>query len=66
MTTEIYQKLCQTLAKRRGRYPGVDIPEFYSLMEELFTPEEAEVYCAIPRGFNPAGTIAEAVGKPEV
>ena len=65
MTAEIYQKLCQTLAKRRGRYPGVDIPEFYALMEELFASEEAEVYCAIPRGFNPASTIAEAMGKPE-
>ena len=65
MTTEIYQNLCETLAKRRGRYPGVDIPEFYALMEELFTPEEAEVYCGIPRGFNPAGTIAEIMNKPE-
>jgi len=65
MTTDSYQKLCKTLAKRRGRYPGVDIPEFYALMEVLFTAEEAEVYSAIPRGFNPASTIAEAMGKPE-
>ena len=65
MTTDSYQKLCQTLAQRRGRYPGVDIPEFYALMEVLFTAEEAEVYSAIPRGFNPASTIAERMGKPE-
>ena len=54
MTTAIYQKLCEALAQRGGRYPGIDIPEFYTLMEELFAPEEAEVYSAIPRGFNPA------------
>jgi len=43
----------------------MDIPEFYELVEELFTPEEAEVYMAIPRGFSPASTIAENVDKSE-
>jgi hypothetical protein len=66
MTAAVYQNLCETLAQRGGRYPGVDNPEFYELMEELFTPEEAEAYCAISRGFNPPGTIAGAIGKPEV
>ncbi len=65
MAIDIYQNLCAKLAKRGGRYPGVDIPEFYALMVELFTPEEAEIYCAIPRGFNPSSAIAEATGKPE-
>ncbi|MCK5148824.1 4Fe-4S binding protein [bacterium] len=64
MTATIYQNLCKTLAQRGGRYPGVDIPEFYALMEELFTPEEAEIYCAIPRGFNPPSTIADGIDKP--
>jgi Pyruvate/2-oxoacid:ferredoxin oxidoreductase delta subunit len=65
MTTNIYRNLCETLAQRGGRYPGIDIPEFYALMEMLFTAEEAEVYCAIPRGFNPASTIAKAIDKPK-
>ena len=65
MTTDSYQKLCETLAQRRGRYPGVDIPEFYALMQVLFTAEEAEAYCAIPCGRHPASTIAEAMGRPE-
>jgi Pyruvate/2-oxoacid:ferredoxin oxidoreductase delta subunit len=64
VTTDIYQNLCKTLAQRGGRYPGVDIPEFYALVEKLFTVEEAEVYCAIPRGFNSAITIAKAIEKP--
>jgi Pyruvate/2-oxoacid:ferredoxin oxidoreductase delta subunit len=65
MAATIYKTLYETLAKRKGRYPALDIPEFYVLMEELFTAEEAETYCAIPRGFNPASTIAESLGKPE-
>jgi len=65
MKTDIYQHLCKTLAQRGGRYPGIDVPEFYALMKELFTPQEAEIYCAIPRGFNPPSTIANAMNKPE-
>ena len=38
MSKEIYAKLCETMAKRGGMYPGVDIPEFYELVQELFTP----------------------------
>ena len=64
MTKTRYQELCGILAKRGGRYPGIDIPEFYTLMEELFTPEEAEVYCSIPHGFHVPGAIAEKVGMP--
>ena len=65
MKTDIYQHLCKTLAKRGGRYPGIDVLEFYALMRELFTPQEAEIYCAIPRGFNPPSRIAKAMDKPE-
>jgi len=63
MAEKVYRELCETLAKRRGRYPGKDIPEFYALVEELFTKEEAEAYNAIPKGFHPAETIAKGLGK---
>lgn len=63
MAEKAYQKLCEVLAKRGGRYPGKDVPEFYALVEELFTPEEAAVYNAIPKGFNPAEAIAKEMGK---
>ena len=63
MSEKVYRELCETLAKRRGRYPGKDIPEFYALVEELFTKEQAEVYNAIPKGFHPAETIAKELGK---
>src|SRR5271157_522629 len=63
MAENVYHDLCKILAKRGGRYPGKDIPEFYALVEELFTPEDAAVYNAIPKGFHPAVTIAKGMGK---
>ena len=65
MAEEVYRQMCEILAKRGGLYPGMDIPEFYELVQELFTPEEAAVYNAIPKGFNPVGPIAGALGKSE-
>lgn len=65
MEDKIYKQLCDMLAKRGGLYPGMDIPEFYNLAEELFTPEEAAVYMAIPPGYSPAGTIAGSMGRKE-
>jgi Pyruvate/2-oxoacid:ferredoxin oxidoreductase delta subunit len=65
MSDQVYRQLCETLAKRGGIYPGADIPEFYNLAGELFTPEEAAVYNAIPPGYSQAGAIAGNIGKKE-
>jgi Pyruvate/2-oxoacid:ferredoxin oxidoreductase delta subunit len=65
MTLEVYRHLSEAMAKRGGEYPGMDIPEFYALVEELFTPQEAEVFLAIPRGYHPASAIAAQMDKPE-
>jgi len=65
MTDAVYRKMCEILAKRGGLYPGMDIPEFYELVQALFSPNEAAVYNAIPKGFNSVGPIATAVGKSE-
>lgn len=62
---DVYRRLCETMARRGGRYPGRDIPEFYRLVRVLFAEEEAAVSNAMPRGFNPASVIAEAMGRPE-
>ena len=65
MPAKVYRQLCEAMAKRGGEYPGMDIPEFYALVEELFTTEEAAVYLAIPRGYHPANAIAAEIGKTE-
>jgi Pyruvate/2-oxoacid:ferredoxin oxidoreductase delta subunit len=53
------------MAERGGTFPGMDIPEFYEMAAELFTPAEAAVINALPRGLNPAGSIAAALGEKE-
>jgi len=65
MGPEVYRKLSDTMARRGGRYPGKDIPEFYEMVRELFTEEEAAVSNAMPRGPNPAAAIATEMGKTE-
>ena len=65
MPAEVYEKLCETMTRRRGEYPGKNIPEFFELVEELFTPEEAAMSNKMPRGFNTAEVIAREAGKTE-
>jgi Pyruvate/2-oxoacid:ferredoxin oxidoreductase delta subunit len=62
---ESYRKLCQTLAQRGGRYPGMDIPEFYAVAQELFKPEEAAIAAAMPLKPAPASAIAKEVTREE-
>jgi Pyruvate/2-oxoacid:ferredoxin oxidoreductase delta subunit len=65
MEEQVYQELCQKLTKRGGRYPAMDIPEFYVVIKELFTPQEAAVFNAIPKDYQPAETIAVNLGRSE-
>ncbi len=65
MVEDAYKQLCETMKRRGGMYPGMDIPEFYELSRVLFTPEEAAVSNAMPRGFNTASVIAEGLNKSE-
>jgi Pyruvate/2-oxoacid:ferredoxin oxidoreductase delta subunit len=60
---QIYKQLMEKFAKRGGAYPGMDIPEFYEMAKELFSPEEASVAVAIPKGFSTAGQVAQALGR---
>ncbi len=62
---EVYQQLCKTMAERGGNYPGVDIPEFYEMAKELFTPEEASIISTMPRGVSSLTTIAQNIGRNE-
>ena len=43
MSQEVYRELLEVMKKRGGNYAGMDIPEFFSMVEVLFTPEEAEL-----------------------
>lgn len=65
MSDQVYKDLLEVMKSRRGSYAGMDIPEFYELVEELFTPEEAEVNNALGRKPLPAGEIAKEIGRDE-
>jgi hypothetical protein len=62
---EVYQQLLAVMKKRGGGYSGMDIPEFYAMAEELFTPAEAEVNNAMPRGPFTANDLAREMGRDE-
>lgn len=55
MGQQVYKELYEVMKNRRGPYTGVEIPEFYDLVEELFTPQEAEVNNVMTR--KPATTL---------
>lgn len=66
MTKEVYKQMLTVMKRRRGFYAGMDIPEFYAMVEELFNEEEAEVNNAMPKGPTTAEEIAKHIGRDEV
>ncbi|MBU0514843.1 MAG: 4Fe-4S binding protein [Proteobacteria bacterium] len=65
MPAKIYEDLLEVMRDRGGLYKGLDIPEFFELVEELFTPEEAAVNNALPRKPISAADLAQQMGRPE-
>lgn len=65
MSKEIYKELLEVMKKRGGRWSGMDIPEFYEMVEEMFTPEEAKVNNAFPREPITAKDLAIKMNRDE-
>ena len=65
MSKEVYKELLEVMKKRGGGYAGKDIPEFYEMVEEMFTPQEAEVNNTMPRGPFTAKDMAQQMGRDE-
>lgn len=63
MSAQVYQDMLEVMKKRGGPYSGLDTPEFYLLVEELFTPQEAEMNNLMPRGPFTAQALAEKTGR---
>lgn len=63
MTQEVYRQMLDVMKARRGPYVGIDIPEFYTLVEALFTPEEAAVNNVMSRKPSTLEEIAAMTGK---
>ncbi len=65
MTQSVYRDLLGVMQSRGGPYAGLDVPEFFALVEELFTPEEAEVNKVLTRKPATAGEIAARLNRTE-
>jgi Pyruvate/2-oxoacid:ferredoxin oxidoreductase delta subunit len=65
MPAPVYRDMLDVMLKRGGSFAGADVPEFYALMEELFTPEEALVNNALPREPVTAAELAKRMGRDE-
>jgi Na+-translocating ferredoxin:NAD+ oxidoreductase subunit B len=65
MSDKVYQQLLEAMKKRGGPYSGADIPEFYAMVEVLFTPEEARINNAMPEGLFTAGDLSERMKENE-
>jgi Pyruvate/2-oxoacid:ferredoxin oxidoreductase delta subunit len=65
MSNEVYRQLLEVMKKRGGPYAGADIPEFYEMAEALFTPGEARVNNAMPKGLFTAGDLAKQMDADE-
>jgi hypothetical protein len=58
MAEKVHRELLEVMKGWGGPYAGLDIPEFFALVEELFDPEEAEINNALPRKPTPVNEIA--------
>jgi len=66
MTEPFYEKLVDALNSRGGIMPAIKCKELFALLEELFTPEEAELATKLPPSPIPAETFArEIAGDPK-
>jgi len=61
MTEAAYEKLADALNARGGALPALKCREFFALVEELFTPEEAELAAKMPLNPIPAETFAREI-----
>jgi len=57
----VYEKLVDALNLRGGVMPALKCREFFALIEELFTPEEAELAAKMPLSPIPAETFAREI-----
>jgi len=65
MASDVYKEMLEVMKERGGKYGGLDIPEFFEVVEELFTPQEAEVNNAMPRQPFTASDIANLMHRDE-
>lgn len=61
-----YEKLIGALNARGTSMPAVNCPEFFALIEEIFTQEQVAIACAMPLGYATLEEIAETLQPSEL
>ncbi len=62
MSDQVYKDMVGIMSQRGMAFGGMDIPEFYDVVEELFTPEEAAINNAMPKKTFTAADLAMGDG----
>jgi len=65
VTQSVYREMVEVMKNRGGPFAGLEIPEFFAMAAELFTPEEAAVNNALPRKPATAKEIAQIAQRDE-
>lgn len=63
MPKTVYRQMLEVMKSRGGPYAGLDIPEFFTLVEAIFDPEEAAINNVLPRKPAPVEEIAAKTGR---
>lgn len=63
MTAVVYQKLAQVLDTLPNGYPATDSGVELRLLEKIFTPEEAELFCDLRLTYETPEQVAERTGR---
>jgi len=63
MQDPVYDKLIEALNMRGGGLPAIKCPEFYAILDELFTPEEGALASQMPMNPVSAADLAAEMGR---
>ena len=63
MADYVYEKLREAIQLRGGSMPALDCPEFYALVEYLFSPQEAELAIGLPISAASTDEISSKLSK---
>ena len=63
MNNPVYDRLAAAINARGTSVPAVKCREYYELVEFLFTPEEATIFCAMPIDYASVEEIGANLGR---
>ena len=65
MSDQVYKDMIEVMNNRGSIMGALDIPEYYKVVEHLFSVDEAKINNAMPKGKFTAKDMAEIMGRDE-